>query len=131
MKTCLQRGGPMAAAGILLLVVGTGWADDGDLTGRWHFNDDATCFVRQIGDQLWWVAKSKDGGRSWTQVFHGKITGRQLTGHFADVPEGANRYQGSVTARLIVRDGAVVEIKGEMVFSPSNDRAPLSIKRHH
>jgi hypothetical protein len=75
------------------------------------------------------VSRSKDGGKGWTNVFHGKLTGRQLTGHFADVPDGYNRNQGGITARLIVSDGAVVEIKGEVVFSPSNERLPFSIKR--
>jgi hypothetical protein len=129
MTTCWQRGGPTVAAAVLVLFAGTGRADDRDLTGNWH-NDDATFSVRQVGDQVWWVGRSKDGGgKAWTHVFHGKITGRQLTGHFADVPEGDNRNQGSMTARLVVRDGAVVELKGDVVFSPSNERAPLYMKR--
>jgi hypothetical protein len=58
----LQRGHGGSAAG----AGGPGpaaRADDIELTGNWH-NDEAKNSVRQVGDQVWWVARSKDGGRS-------------------------------------------------------------------
>jgi hypothetical protein len=119
----------VAALLVLAVVCPAARADDIDLTGKWVDNDGNTCSVRQVGDAVWWVSRSKDGGKSWTNVFHGKITARQLTGHFADVPDGDNRNQGSITARLIVKDGAAVELKGEVVFSPSNERLPFFLKR--
>lgn len=116
------------ATAACLLFAGFSRADDSDLTGKWS-DDGGNYAIRQVGDQVWWVSRCKDdGGKTWTSVFHGKLTGRQLTGHFADVPEGDNRFRGSLTAKLIVREGVVVEIKGEQFFSPSNDRKPWSIR---
>jgi hypothetical protein len=118
----------LIATATLLLFAGTSRAGDIDLTGKWR-NDDASYAVRQVGDQVWWVCRSKDGGKTFTAVFHGKLTGKQLVGHFADVPAGNNRFQGSITGRLIIRDGAVVEIRGEALFSPSNERSAWFIRR--
>jgi hypothetical protein len=122
------RGGwaAVVAVAAVLLFAGTGRAVD--LTGKWS-NGDATVSVRQVGDQVWWVAKSKaDGGKAWTHVFHGKLVGKKLTGHFADVPDGDNRYQGSMNLRLIIRDGVVEEVKGKTTYSPSNETADWSMK---
>jgi hypothetical protein len=122
------NGGRLAlvAAVTMLLFAGTSRADD--LTGKWT-NDDSTFSVRQVGDQVWWLCKSKDdGGKKYTAVFHGKLKGRELTGHFADLPDGENRNQGSFTGRLIFKNKAVVEIKGKVTFSPSNETLSFTMK---
>jgi len=132
MKTTGQWRGEwraLAAVAALFLLGGACRADDTDLTGKWS-GDNGTFWVRQVGDEVWWVATSTDGGKTFNAAFHGKLSGKQLTGHFADVPPGENRAQGSIKARLIVNDGAVVAIKGTLTFSPSNEQwADWSIER--
>jgi choice-of-anchor C domain-containing protein len=96
-------------------------ADDIDLTGKWS-GENGTYWIRQVENEFWWVAKSPDGGKTFTAAFHGKLSGKQLAGHFADVPPGENRAQGSIKARLIVKDRAVVAIKGTLTFFPSNEQ---------
>ena len=99
-----------------------------DLTGNWVNADSGdTVSIRQIGDEVWWVARSKGDGKDWTDMFHGKLEGKKLTGHFADIPEGKNRNQGSYLGRVVVRDdGNVLEFDGEFTYSPDNN----TVKTH-
>jgi hypothetical protein len=93
-----------------------------DLTGTWY-NAESTVWVRQVGTDVWWVCQSTgDGGKSWTAAFHGKLNGNKLTGHFADVPKGENRMQGSLSGDLVIRGGKVASIEVEAIFSPSRER---------
>lgn len=71
-----------------------------DLNGTWRANDGGTYHVRQIGTQVWWVGLSSDGGKSWTNVFHGTRSGNTVTGSWADTPRGAARSSGTLTLKL-------------------------------
>jgi hypothetical protein len=104
-------------------------AEDLDLTGTWRWHDGGTASVRQVGNEVWWILKSPDDGKSWTTVFHGKLNGMRLTGQYADVPEGKNRLQGNLTAKLILNDGKIVRMEGEAIRSPSNERVEFSLSR--
>jgi hypothetical protein len=124
MKTSGQwRGACRALLAVAALFLGSGacQAGDIDLTGKWQ-GDTATYWLRQVGNEVWWICKSKDGGKSFTVAFHGKLSGTQLTGNFADVPPGKNRAQGSIKAQLLFKGRAVVAIKGTLTFSPSNEK---------
>ncbi|HVS35709.1 MAG TPA: hypothetical protein VMS17_09005 [Gemmataceae bacterium] len=128
-KTFRQSGvcrAVLIAAATLVVSAGASRADD--MTGNWVDVDTGdTVSIRQIGDDVWWVARSADGGKAWTDMFHGKLEGKKLTGHFADIPEGKNRNQGSYVGRVVVRDdGNVLELDGEFTYSPDNNTS----KRH-
>ena len=72
-----------------------------DLTGKWRCNDGGVYFIRQVGNELWWYGESQDAGRGWSNVFHGKIRGNQVTGKWADVPRGPARNSGDISLQLI------------------------------
>ena len=74
-----------------------------DLNGTWRANDGGTYHVRQIGTQVWWVGLSSDGGKSWTNVFHGTRTGNTVTGSWADTPRGAARSSGTPPSATVCR----------------------------
>lgn len=59
-----------------------------DLNGVWSANDQGTYYVRQIGNDVWWVGMSRDNGNTWTNVFKGVRNGNTVTGQWADVPKG-------------------------------------------
>lgn len=59
-----------------------------DLNGIWKADDGGTYYVRQIGDDVWWLGMSGDNGRSWTNVYKGKKIGNRVEGQWADVPRG-------------------------------------------
>ncbi len=59
-----------------------------DLNGVWQANDGGTYFVRQIGNNVWWVGMSGDDGKTWTNVFKGVRNGNTVLGQWADVPKG-------------------------------------------
>jgi hypothetical protein len=86
-------------------------AQELDLTGKWSCNDEGTYFVRQVGKKIWWMGKSKEGGKDWTNVFHGEIRGRQIIGEWVDVPKGESMGSGTLHLELEIREGNVVEIR--------------------
>jgi hypothetical protein len=98
-----------------------------DLTGTWQGPDGISLSVRQVSQEVWWVARSGDGGRTFTSVFHGKLNGDQLTGEFADVPEGLNRYHGSLDAKLMFRNEKATAIEGEILVPGRKTPLPWSI----
>jgi len=71
-----------------------------DLTARWNCNDGGTYFMRQVGNVLWWLGQSRDGGASWTNVFHGLISGNTISGRWADVPHGRIMNHGEMTLQI-------------------------------
>lgn len=68
-----------------------------NLTGKWYCDDQGVYYLRQLGNQLWWYGQSADGGNAWTNIFHGTIEGRTITGNWADVPHGGAQGSGRMT----------------------------------
>lgn len=76
-----------------------------DLTGAWSGDDGATYYIMRDGrDGVWWIGMSADGGRSFTNVFHGQWHVNDsvgdpgnygvITGEWADVPRGHSTGHG-------------------------------------
>ena len=72
-----------------------------NLTGRWRSNDGGMYFLRQVGNQLWWYGQSGDNGRTWTNVFQGRIEGSQVIGSWADVPHGQIMHNGEMSLQIV------------------------------
>jgi hypothetical protein len=89
---------------------GNAWTREGsspppssiNLTGRWKCNDNGTYYLRQLGEELWWVGKSVDDGVTFTNVYRGKVQGMNVAGSWADVPHG--NILGSGTMNLQIAD---------------------------
>jgi hypothetical protein len=112
----MRRALGMITVGLVLILVAAApcspvGAPDVDLTGKWSCDDDGTYFVRQVGNKICWMGKSKEGGKEWTNVFHGEIKGRQIIGDWADVPKGGSMGSGTMHLELEIRRGNVVEIR--------------------
>jgi hypothetical protein len=71
------------------------------LTGKWYCNDGGSYFIRQIGNEVWWHGLSRDGGATWSNVFHGRLAGNQVTGRWADVPQGRIQNAGEMTLQIL------------------------------
>src|SRR5262249_53776663 len=71
--------------------------DNPSLTGSWLASDAGTYYLRQIGDELWWIGVSPGlmypGVESCT-VFHGSVTDSGVTGKWSAVPRGALHGHG-------------------------------------
>jgi hypothetical protein len=65
------------------------------LTGRWECGKELY-FVRQDGTDVWWL--NEDAGRA--RVFSGRLTGRQISGKWADV-KGSVLQAGALTLQVI------------------------------
>ncbi len=66
-----------------------------NLSGAWHGNDVGTYYVRQMGDQVWWLGLSRDQGRSFANVFRGTLSEGILEGSWVDVPMGVGGVLGT------------------------------------
>jgi hypothetical protein len=86
-------------------------ADDANLTGTWVCDDEGTYYLRQVGNTVWWLGKSKDGGKSWTNVFRGTIKDNRIVGDWADVPQGESDGAGTLTLEIVLDGARVVELR--------------------
>jgi predicted small lipoprotein YifL len=109
---------PQAAAAALYRCESRPLAWDGssaiDLTGTWAGDDSGVYYLRQLGDQVWWLGMSGlggplvDRGTDWTNVYHGTLKGDTVTGTYADVPGGAIQDKGPVVMKLTkTSDGGI------------------------
>lgn len=71
-----------------------------DLNGVWRSDDQGTYYVRQIGNDVWWVGMSSDNGNTWTNVFKGVKNGNTVTGQWSDVPKGNIQSGGSLNLNV-------------------------------
>ena len=87
-----------------------------DLTGTWAGDDQGVYYLRQIGDQVWWLGMSGRGGTferrgsDWTNVFLGTLKGDMLTGTYADVPQGQIQDNGPVPLKLTPTSDGGIEL---------------------
>ena len=108
-----------------------------DMNGVWKSNDGGTYYVRQAGNEVWWVGMSKDGGRSWTNVYKGVRNGATVTGTWADVPHGRARSGGTLNLQVAGTTGVLGFNRREVTggfggsrwFQPCNDTAQNPVGR--
>ena len=87
-----------------------------DLTGTWAGDDDGVYYLRQIGDEIWWLGMSGVGGplvlrgSDWTNVYRGTLSGVTITGTYADVPGGNIQDNGPVVLKLTSTSGGGISL---------------------
>lgn len=91
---------PSPANGPQIVVASPGVLLHRDLTGTWRGDDGGTYVIRQVGQEIWWFGRSRDGGTSWANVFHGKLHQGKIVGEWADVPMGKARNSGKLVLEL-------------------------------
>lgn len=83
------------------------------ITGSWQSDDGGTYHVRRVGNVIWWVGESSDGGHSFTNVYRGVISGSTITGDWLDVRTahgfGGDTNKGTLTLQLI---GTLTSLSG-------------------
>lgn len=118
---------PQAAAAALYRCESRVQAWDGssaiDLTGTWAGDDNGVYYLRQLGDQVWWLGMSGlggplvDRGTDWTNVYRGTLAGGTVTGTYADVPGGAIQDKGPVVMKLTkTSDGGIKLVRVDPVL---------------
>src|SRR5262249_2815619 len=78
---------------------------DESLSGAWEADDGAIYYIQKVGNIVWWVGMSGDGGRSFTNVFRGNVSpgSSRIVGNWVDLPLGASGQQGSLTLNIVRR----------------------------
>jgi hypothetical protein len=94
-----------------------------DLTGTWAGDDAGVYYLRQLGDQVWWLGMSGlgeplvDRGADFTNVYRGTLSGDTVTGTYADVPQGKIQDKGPVVMKLSpTSDGAISLVRVDPVL---------------
>ena len=72
-----------------------------NLSGKWKGNDQGNYFLTQLGSALWWLGMSPNSGASWTNVFHGTVSGMSISGQWTDVPLGTTRNYGTLGIQIV------------------------------
>jgi len=67
---------------------------------HWNCTDGGTYYITQVGDQVWWFGQSADAGKSWSNVFHGQVTGNLISGSWADVAKGSSQNSGELVLSI-------------------------------
>lgn len=74
--------------------------DAKSLTGVYTCSDGGTYYTKIDGKNLYWVGESADGGKSWTNIFIGKVEGSKVKGKWYDLPKGLNGGSGDLVVLL-------------------------------
>ena len=98
-----------------------------NLTGRWESDDGGIYYLRQVDHELWWYGQKSDRDRRfddryddrrdrrdrdddrrrlsrrflWSNVFHGYIGNREITGSWVDVPRGEDQNSGAMVLEIV------------------------------
>jgi hypothetical protein len=89
--------------------------------GFYTADDGGLYHVRQIGNDVWWVGISSDGGRSFMNVFHGQRNGNTLTGGWLDVPgpgEAFPTHAGQIKLQISDANTVLKKVKLNPDTSP-------------
>jgi hypothetical protein len=87
-----------------------------NLTGTWAGDDLGVYYLRQLGDQVWWLGMSGIGlplevrGADFTNVYLGTLSGDTITGTYADVPQGKILDNGPVVLKLTPTSGGGISL---------------------
>ena len=74
-----------------------------NLTGIWKANDGGTYYIRNIGNDVWWLGiSSNDDGKTFSNVLKGQIhtNNKTITADWSDIPRGTNGYYGNLTLSI-------------------------------
>ena len=74
-----------------------------NLTGIWKANDGGTYYIRNIGNDVWWLGiSSNDDGKIFSNILKGQIhtNNKTITADWSDIPRGTNGYYGKLALSI-------------------------------
>jgi hypothetical protein len=93
-----------------------------NLTGTWKANDGGTYYIRNIGNDVWWLGiSSNDDGKTFSNVLKGQIhiNNKTITADWSDIPRGTNSYYGKLT--LTIDSNTMLHKVNETNYNKSGD----------
>jgi hypothetical protein len=82
-----------------------------DITGIWFADEGGIYFIRQLGSRIWWSGQGGEPGRgllNFSNVFAGERNGDQISGAWADVPQGQTSNGGTLQVKVTERYGGPI-----------------------
>ena len=74
-----------------------------NLTGIWKANNEWTYYIRNIGNDVWWLGiSSNDDGKIFSNILKGQIhtNNKTITADWSDIPRGTNGYYGKLALSI-------------------------------
>ncbi len=74
-----------------------------NLTGTWKADDGGIYYIRNIGNDVWWLGISgSDDGKTFSNVLKGYFhkNNGTIIAEYADIPKGSNKYHGTLTLSI-------------------------------
>ena len=93
-----------------------------NLTGTWKANDGGTYYIRNIGNDVWWLGiSSNDDGKTFSNVLKGQIhlNNKTIAADWTDIPRGNNGYYGKLT--LAIDSNTMLHKVNESNYNKSGD----------
>jgi murein L,D-transpeptidase YcbB/YkuD len=75
-----------------------------DLSGIWSSDNGGVFYIRQTGNNLWWLGENNPSNPDWADVAKGGIDEDVISLEWADVPKGTNNLQGTLVLRIESND---------------------------
>ena len=85
----------------LMLVVVLPLAASAQVTGVWQGNYGADYYIRQVGNEIWWLGENDPVHPSFSNVAHGKIDGNLIILSWGDVPKGGILSSGVLVLQVV------------------------------
>ncbi|MCJ7444367.1 MAG: hypothetical protein MUO26_07555 [Methanotrichaceae archaeon] len=81
-----------------------------DLTGTYLGKPDGVYFIKQIGNQIYWLgeASSQNYPPFWANVAYGTKSGSTVNVNWADIPKGSTMNGGTATLGVSQQQGMTV-----------------------
>jgi hypothetical protein len=70
------------------------------LTGVWKGQDRSIYYIKQLGNDIFWIGMSPDDGKTWANIFVGKYNGDIISGKWVDMPRGKVGGFGTLTLKV-------------------------------
>ena len=76
-----------------------------DLSGRWQADvGGGFYYMRQMGNQLFWLGEQRDSNPDWCNIAQGSINGDIINLKWADVPKGNTMNGGELVLQIVSPD---------------------------
>lgn len=71
-----------------------------DLTGIWKCDDNATYYIQQVNDKIFWLGETQPEKPQFCNVAFGVISENEVHLQWADTPKGKYHYTGSLILQV-------------------------------
>jgi len=80
-----------------------------NLSGAWLAGNKGFFYITHVGDEIWWYGEDDPIDPTWSQIGHGRMTGKTITVDWINVPKGNAMMKGTVVFEVTFPDRMVLK----------------------